>query len=975
MQTPNTVTIVGLDLETTALEPERGEIIEVAAVRYSLAGKRLEDTYVRLCKPARAISAEITTLTGITNEMVAEAPVFSELVEELAAFIGDSLIFAHNASFDLKWLNYHGLSLEKNKVWDTFIIAAVAWPEAESYNLGALDQEYGGGRSSPAIPLGPEKVRGEHSAAYDVEMAWRVLKAARLELSASPATYKRILELLERAGLGHYAPLFRERRTGSTPERIEGLVGMVPEPKRGATRPDPSEQVAGRARMSERDEPVRRDQSLTSILGEGGLLAQRWPGFVPREPQQRMAELVHSLLQKGGVGLIEAPTGSGKTLAYLTPLFQQLQEAKKSERPTKVLTKDIISTYTKHLQDQLLAHDVPTLQRMLGIEARVAVLKGRRNYLCARRLGLAWEKAEVRPDHAWFLIKARLWLEKGGSGDLDHLNNSHQGEPLPLHADSLVCRRFCGRQMAKLPQTSQVDSGEAIEREAPLCPYQRAILAAEAAEVLIVNHALLADPNFTARWTLGAVIVDEAHHVEDAMRRATAASLNDWHLEDIIGPILQRSVADSTTLRHLRVEATELVADFRALVAHLGEFAAPRQSGLPTHHGKPIPHSAVVRLTPPLRRSSQWGVLEKSLAHWVGRCRFIIGLLEGSSGLPAGLAGSLSAAEAGDIRDSLQTFSDAFSRFVNGSPDRIQWIEIDDQPYRRDHDSQIYLHDVALAVTPQLQRLYTEAHSVVFTSATLTTRGNFAFIKDILGVESASELILSSSFPLSENLLIYLVDDAPDPRSAGYDRYIGTNFGVISRLLGGRTLGLFTSFKSVSAVYEYLIRALNKETIKVYAQGHSGGKSNMLKRFRDNPRSVLLGTDSFWEGIDIPGDTLSCVAIAKLPFAPPHEPVVEAVSEARQVDSFEAISLPNMILKLRQGIGRLIRQSSDRGVVVIFDSRLHHSLYGDAVIKSLPAGRIKIGSTADVPNAIRSWIGEGVVERWNSQSSLTDRNS
>jgi Rad3-related DNA helicase len=278
------------------------------------------------------------------------------------------------------------------------------------------------------------------------------------------------------------------------------------------------------------------------------------------------------------------------------------------------------------------------------------------------------------------------------------------------------------------------------------------------------------------------------------------------------------------------------------------------------------------------------------------------------------------------------------------------------------------LHDVTLSIVPQLHHVYDAASGVVFTSATLTTGGNFAYIKDILGLQSVQELLLPSSFPLRDNLLIYLVDDAPDPRGEDFDAYIGNQMAAISRLLGGRTLGLFTSFKSVSAVFYLLIRALNKEQIKLYGQGHSGGKSTMLKRFRQNPRSVLLGTDSFWEGIDVPGDTLSCVVIPKLPFAPPHDPVTDAVSEERGVGSFESISLPTMILKLRQGVGRLIRRNEDRGVVVIFDSRLHHSRYGEAVIKSLPAGRIKIGSADDLPATIRAWIGKEVLERWDREA-------
>lgn len=893
---------IGIDIETTGLEPEKGEIIEVAAVRYppfEASDGRKISTFVKLCKSSRPISDWITSLTGITNEMVAEAPTFADIIPELQAFIGDSLIFAHNASFDVTWLTYNGLSLENNKVWDTFVISTVAWPEAESYNLSSLLQ-----KANDQAPMTNDHLgRGEHSAEYDVEMAWAVLQAAQTELAGSPKTYKRIVELLERAGLGHYLPLF------STTSPDSARAGSPPLHVRG----------------KERDE-VR---SAREVLGPDGPLAKHWShqsgrqtGFIPRPEQQRMAEVVETVLDQGGVGLIEAPTGTGKTVAYLTPLLLS--------KPAQ--SKAIISMYTKHLQDQLIVQDIPQLQRALRTHRSIATLKGRRNYVCTRRLGLALERASLPHSDVWMLVRVLLWLDRGAAGDLDCLNTSHQTKGIleALHADSVVCRQSCTRQL------------EAA------CPYQRALKAAHAAEILIVNHALLADPLFVARWLIHSVVVDEAHHLERALRHASRVSLASSEIMEIISPLLQ-SEKRKTEDRHLWLEASHALAQFRELLETMRHFMS-RHS-----------HRPNLRLTAGIRQSSEWGKIEKRTEQWVAKCSFIIGLLEAKAGLPV----------LSDMREGLREFSDHLQRFVGGADTRIQWLEIPREqasPRLRPGADPISLHDVALSVSPLVRRIYGSARSVIFTSATLTTAGNFSYVKKSLGISSATEVSLPSTFNLRDNLLIYLVEDAPVPSHPDYDNYLAGQIHKIAHLLGGRTLGLFTSLRSLGAVFKSLVHPLNKGKIRLYAQGLTGGRSTMLNRFRAEAQSVLLGCDSFWEGIDIPGDTLSCVVIAKLPFTRPYDPIMEAVAEAEGITSFDAFNVPQMILKLRQGIGRLIRTSSDRGIVIIFDSRLHHSWYGEKVLKSLPSGRIKIGPSSDLIGVIREWIGDDVLESWKLET-------
>lgn len=878
MKQLNNLAIVGIDLETTGLDPEKGEIIEVALVKYSfLENSKSEyrnpkqapiSKLVKLCKPSKLISAEITALTGITNEMVVDAPTFAEIIAELQDFIGDSLLFAHNASFDTKWLACHGLSLENNKVWDTFYIASMAWPEAESYNLATLVKAQcpnPNDQSSPNDSMTKNALtRTEHSAEYDVEMAWGVLRAAQKELTATPTTYKRIRELLERAGLGHYGPLF----STSTQQFFRQSGGPA--------------DVAGSQFSS-----------------------------------THTKEAFQAALTEGGVALIEAAPDADRRAGYLTPTLLRTPETS---------GRTVISTSTPQGQHRLVRQDIPRLQTALGTNRTVALLKNRRAYVCRARLGVALERAHVSAAEAFLLIKVLLWLDRGGSGDMDDLNISHQENSLVdcLHADSRLCRQTCGREANTT------------------CPYEQAQGRAQAADILVIHHALLADPAFASDWNVGTLIVDEAHHLASSLRRASSMALRSAELERIMQPLRLAG-------GHLTLESGEAMGLYRELLASLAAFMQ--------HHTT----QKNLRLTPQVRSSTSWGVVEKKAALWLAKMSFISGLVEASSA-------SEETFQFGDTLDEMHHFSAALQRFMVGSTDRIQWLAVPIAAvYMKPGADPVQLHDVIVDIRPVMAALQKAIPRIILTSATLTVNGDFSYSKNLLGISSARELRLPATPALADTLLIYLVDDAPAPAAHTYEHYIARQIEAIALLLGGRTMGLCTSLSSLKAVFQLLVRPLNKATIKLYGEGMTGGRSNMLRRFQDGTKSVLLGGKRFWEGVAISGDTLSCVVIPKLPFGLPHDPVTESVAEAQRLSAFNDLALPEMILQLRQGINRLVRAGTDRAVVVILDSRSIHAGYADAVLGSLPAARIKTGSTADLAPTITKWMGEEGLECWKQE--------
>lgn len=879
-------TAVGLDVETTSLEPTQGEIIEVAAIRYDLRTGRELERFERLLKPQVAIPPIVTTLTGITPAMVVGQPSFAEIRAELATFIGDSTLFAHNASFDLSFLAAHGLPL-KNMVWDTFLLAAIAWPEVASYNLGSLNERF-------------QLVSGgaEHRAAADVTIAWRLLQAVRERLRVTPGTSHLIESVLQHAGLGHYLSLV----TVGEPSRVSAAAAVRPA---DAVAPDAL--------------------TVDGMLGPGGVLEHRLDGFTSRPEQVAMAHEVERALAERAVTFIEAGTGTGKTYAYAVPAFLSIT------RNSPI----IISTHTRHLQDQLVERDLPRLLSALGLERRVAVLKGRRNYVCSVRLHQLARREVLTPVEALLMVKLLVWLDHGGSGDLERLNVSHQGTQLlrRVHADTVACRLTC---------------------TAATCVYPRARSVARQADVVVVNHALLARQRFGEEtgWMPSALLIDEAHHLVGALREAHAVELTQERVEELLAP-LDELARGTVTGSHLRAEQTSLRDDYLLLLQVVGEFMAG--------------HTARdrLRLTPTVRRASAWQQVVRRAVVWQERLAFTSGLVKSvAASSPDALR------QRDELVRALTLFGSELMRFMQGAPERVQWIEVRQSRSRATPTgvasaSHTRLCDVPLSVSTTLTELTAEGQRpLILTSATLAVAGDFSFIKHQTGFLEAPAVVLPSSLPYRQGMLIYVIDDGPLPTSEDSELFVAAQLTELTRLLGGRTLGLMTSLEAVRSLYSLSSSSLHEAAIKLYAQEVTGGRANMLQRFTSERRSVLLGTTAFWEGVDVPGDSLSAVFIPRLPFIPPDDPIMSALAEAGGGDPFTTVGLPQMILKLRQGIGRLLRHESDRGVVVLLDRRITSRPYGEVVLKSLPPATIHIGSHRDLVSRVRDWFGDETISRW-----------
>lgn len=878
--------VVGIDVETTSLDPTTGDIIDVAAIRYDVATGKEVDRFEQLTKPNQPLSSEIVSLTGITYDMVRDQPSFAEIKDSLRTFIGTDTLFAHNASFDLGYLGGHGVTLE-NPMWDTFPLAALTWPEMPSYNLGFLAKEWG---ITSTV---------EHRAAADVEMTWHLIHKMREDLHVSKDLFSKIETILTKATLSHYIPLFSVITTPDTSK-----LPLDNTEKKPISKP----------------EHVSWPLSVTEIFAPNGVLESAFLSYESRPEQLRMAQTIEKWLAEDTTGLIEAGTGVGKTFAYLAPVLLNPSQ----KWPV------IISTYTKQLQDQLISHDLPRLLGVLGQKHTTAVLKGRRNYLCSSRLAQVLGRPSFLPSEAFLLLKVLVWLERGGTGDLEQLNTSHQDNRLLwlIHADTPHCRTTCKR------------TGE--------CIYQQARRKAQAADIVVVNHALLTQMSAGNESRLPATIlvIDEAHHLEEAARQASRIDLTVNRVAEILAPLVHQGMyAEKVLAGRIQETAEALRTEYEQWLTSVGNW---------------VIHSSDetrVLLTQPVRRSQSWQKVMEQGMSWRSRLTFLVGLVRGlKDSIPKQSQPSFTEA----LYDA-ERYQIEVSQFIEGNSERIQWVDVYDNPYTKER--QVQLYDLALSLGALLAPGFSAAHSVVLTSATLTINGSFGYIKKRLGLDDAQEMRLGTPFNLRDNMLLYLAENSPAPSASTFESYTAKIIYDVALQLNGRTLGLFTSQKSVLATYKRLNNKLNKAQIKLYAQKVNGGRKNILERFKAMPESVLLGTMSFWEGVDVQGESLSCVVIPKLPFPAPNDPVITAVAMAEGLDPFLDLAVPRMIITLSQGIGRLIRSATDRGVVVLLDSRIHYTSYGSSVIKSLPAGTIHIGESGDLIPTLKDWFGAEVLQR------------
>ncbi|MEO8963903.1 MAG: ATP-dependent DNA helicase, partial [Gammaproteobacteria bacterium] len=611
------------------------------------------------------------------------------------------------------------------------------------------------------------------------------------------------------------------------------------------------------------------------VLGVNGLLSQAITGFTPRESQQVMADAIEKTLSLDSQLIVEAGTGTGKTFGYLVPIFLAQK-------------KTIISTGTKNLQDQLFFKDIPIIKKILSFTLKVVLLKGRANYLCKHRLERNIEDGRfVSRQLVSELHTINEWASATQAGDISELNS--------IPEDSLIW-----------PQVTSTPDN-CLSQD---CPFYKNCFVVQArqqalnADIVIVNHHLFFADMALQEDGFGellpgadAIVFDEAHHLPDIASQFFSTSVTGRQIIELARDTEAEVLLSAKDMREIIEEADKLQAATHEMRVAMG--MEIRRAPWPEQH-PPLLEMSIQCVKKTLQS------LEENLRNAAVRSKGLENCWRRAALLIA-----------------------RFNLLTGKTPeDTVHWFET-------------YAQSFSVQLTPMIvadnfkQYIEERKRAWIFTSATLTVKNNFSLFVETLGLKNALQLQLKSPFDYQKQSLLYVPRGLPDPHAQNYTESLVEAAIPVLEATQGKAFLLFTSYKAMEYAAELL---KNRISFPMLLQG-TMPKKELIDQFKQLGNAVLLGTSSFWYGVDVRGDALSCVIIDKLPFAAPEDPILKAriqMLRKQGTDPFQTYQLPNAVLILKQGAGRLIRDIEDRGILMICDPRLVGSRYGEAFLQSLP---------------------------------------
>jgi DNA polymerase-3 subunit epsilon/ATP-dependent DNA helicase DinG len=917
--------LVALDLETTGLDIHADTIIEIGAVK--IENGIVLDSFSTLINPGIEVPAQATQITGIHSDDLVKAPTIRQALPDLVRFAGNSTIIGQNIAFDLSFLRRHNV-LQDNPSVDTFDLASILLPGNPRYDLNSLAQHFG-------IPL---------------EQHHRALDDARATALLYWALWNQMLTLP--------FPIVNEICLGIRPQFEWGTAAVFEAALRELevyrdTPPAVSPAFAPAENISDAplfDQASTLHQLPTSAVDavflSNGSLQQIIPDYEVRTQQHQMARAVADSFNTHQHLLVEAGTGTGKSLAYLIPAAQWASSNQQHV---------VISTNTLNLQDQLLRKDIPVVEQIIGQQLRTAVLKGRSNYICPRRLQTLRRRRPGTVDELKMLAKLLIWLQNTQTGEKNELSLRFTEHSIWNHlsADDEDCTaEHCHQQMKGI------------------CPYFKAHSRAQHAHLIITNHSLLISDSTHGHQVLPEyryLIVDEAHQLEDAITSSLGLRLDlagiQHRLSDL-GSIHSGLLAELINLTRHRISEKQFlklerfVQDIGAALNTMHR-QAERFFSLVFDYVQSRPNQTMYRLVidAGVRNRQTFLPIQRG---WTTLGEHFEVIIDSLSQLASALT-RLDNTLLPELDNFISTLRAACQRLTESHQHLRNFAQENER-------NTVYWINVASAVNEisiqsapihvgnmMTEHIWNTKDSVILTGATLQTANSFEYIRDRLSAHQAAELTMDSPFNYADSSLVYSVSDIPAPNEPGYQSALERGIVELAAELGGRLLVLFTSYQQLRETATNITPRLALGDIAVIDQNSGGNRDSLVTRFISTEKAVLLGTRSFWEGIDIPGDDLSAVIISRLPFAVPTDPVFAARS-ATYANPFAEYSVPDAILRFRQGFGRLIRTSTDRGVVAIFDSRIVSKAYGTQFLQSLPEVTLKTGSLNDLPRVTRAWL-------------------
>jgi predicted DnaQ family exonuclease/DinG family helicase len=942
---------VVLDLETTGLDPTTDKIIEIGAIRFK---DGLEsEIFSTLINPGVEIPDFINKLTGITNEDVQMAPTLDEQIDPLLSFLVDSTLIGHQVNFDTSFIEYQlrvrandysdwqneaqRFKYLQNKRSDTLFLARIFFPFLPRLNLSSVSAYFN----------------------IDLEKAHRALDDAR-------ATGQIFLQLMERT-LACNEKILRMiirllyRNSSRVKNYFQPILDYKIKNKIEITAGSLSEDLIYNQKFyniigendyllkPEKDEKAWRtidSREISAYFSSGGQLQRAIDKFEQREPQIEMAQKVTEAFNLSRFLVVEAGTGIGKSMAYLLPAVSWAVANRAKH------ARIIISTNTKNLQEQLFFKDIPTVFACTPEKFKAVMLKGKSNYLCLDK----WHATLTDMDHRLSnqertrLLPLIVWAEQTQTGDIAENNGFQVNQNWGLWTKLIAENNYCpGRTCRHYKE----------------CFLIKARNNARASDLVIVNHSLLFSDLVTDNSILGDfanLVIDEAHHLEKTAGEYLGIRFNWWTFRNIYHKIYEEEPKKAGILVQLEYRLSKSTA------------AGPFQTALNNHSNrlksecislKQLVYQFFSQLNTKLREKYQNAQQEETKIRYHQNFRFfselqlmIADIEDNLRNCKKRLSDLLNIyhelrADSFEFQDQLHrdliscetdliTLYESFRFCIRAeSNEHVYWLEL---PLRKE-STDVLFNAVPLNIAELLnQTLYKNLHTVVMTSATISVNGSFDYFISRSGLKLDPEreidsALLGSPFEYQKQLLLCIPDFIDDPRNERFSEQISDIIKEVHDRHATGMLVLFTNYSMLNFLYQDLKLHFNSKHVLLLAQGKSGSRNMMINQFREYRDSVLFGTDSFWEGIDVPGEALELLLITKLPFDVPTEPLIAARLEKIKQEGgnpFFDYSVPEAIIKFRQGFGRLIRHKQDFGAVIVCDNRLVRMQYGQQFINSLP---------------------------------------
>lgn len=920
--------VIVLDTETTGLSVQDNRLIEIAAAR--LRGREIVDRFDTFVHPGVPIPDEIVRLTGITDADVAHAPSPEEAVGLLEDFVGGCPVIAHNAAFDRSFIEAVKGGVRVSDVWiDSLALSRIALPRLSSHKLSNLAELFGCSAVS-------------HRAIDDVEAlcgVWRILLVALGDL---PRGLMRRLADMHPDVPWSYRPIF-SFLAGEDPDAIFSLAAARTEVLR-AQAPEERIDADNLPFLS-----MPTSEEIRAHYAPGGLVNRMYPEYEPRAEQVQMACEVRDALATSTHRVIEAGTGVGKSIAYLVPLA----EAARRNRVTVG-----VATKSNNLADQLIYHELPRLAREIEGGLTFCALKGYDHYPCLRKLErLSRSDAEIKTtrDPADTLTAVAViyaYVCQSPTGDLDGLGIRWRSVN---RADLTTPSRECARRLCPFFPDK--------------CLVHGARRRAARVDVVVTNHSLLfrnvaADGKILPpirHW-----VVDEAHSIEREARRQWAVTVSADESRSIferlggersgaLGQLIRNLAGSDAMTLYMGLSAKAVATVQRASLAMAEVFDGVRDLA---RRGRSDGYDAAnIWIGPDMRESDGW-------QHFLPIALTAVDALEEAQRNVSSLVETVAEDKSDlvvDVADGarrLKEMLDGLDLIVKGENDRYVYsLQVNRRLRAGGESLTAELLDVGEMLA---ERWLPEVHTAIFTSATISIAGAFNHFERAVGLDrlpqgSSRALHLDSSYDFDENMTVVVAGDVPDPRNR--DAYLGTLEHLLVDVhiaMGGSALTLFTNRRDMEDLYARVEPKLAAVGLELACQQRSASARQLRDHFISEKSSSLFALKAFWEGFDASGDTLRCVVIPKLPFSSPTDPLA-CERGLREERAWAQYALPEAVLEVKQAAGRLIRSSSDVGVLVLADSRLVTKGYGKKFLNSLPTSGYQRIESNQVGRYLELW--------------------